>query len=152
MGASFVLVMLEERTSSIPGPWMPAHADSLRKKKDLPADLPEAQTFFEEVRNRQRQRHRGQGLKTACGGLLLGSSWRGGILLRFSNTTDVARMTARRNDEDWTRDLASEDAALRDNAVGDLRDMLYRGLAKSLSKQWSRGRRVSGRHRAGSVA
>jgi RNA polymerase sigma-70 factor (ECF subfamily) len=43
-------------------------------------------------------------------------------------------MIARRNDEDWTRDLASEDAALRDNAIGDLRDMLYRGLAKSLSK------------------
>jgi RNA polymerase sigma-70 factor (ECF subfamily) len=44
-------------------------------------------------------------------------------------------MIARRNDEDWTRDLASEDAALRDNAIGDLRDMLYRGLSKSLSKQ-----------------
>ena len=43
-------------------------------------------------------------------------------------------MIARRNDEDWTRDLASEDAALRDNAIGDLRDMLYRGLSKSLSK------------------
>lgn len=43
-------------------------------------------------------------------------------------------MTARRKDEDWTRDLASEDAALRDNAVGDLRDMLYRGLSKALSK------------------
>jgi RNA polymerase sigma-70 factor (ECF subfamily) len=54
-------------------------------------------------------------------------------LLLFSSTTDLARMTSRRNDEDWTRDLASEDAELRDNAVGDLRDMLYRGLAKSLS-------------------
>ena len=43
-------------------------------------------------------------------------------------------MTARRNDDDWTRDLASEDAALRDDAVSDLRDMLCRGLAKSLSK------------------
>jgi RNA polymerase sigma-70 factor (ECF subfamily) len=43
-------------------------------------------------------------------------------------------MTARRNDEGWKRDLASEDTALRDNAVGDLRDMLYRGLSKSLSK------------------
>ncbi len=44
-------------------------------------------------------------------------------------------MIARRNDEDWTRDLASEDTALRDDAIGDLRDMLYRGLSKSLSKQ-----------------
>src|SRR5262245_19082315 len=44
-------------------------------------------------------------------------------------------MNARRDDEDWTRDLASEDAALRDDAVRDLRDMLFRGLAKSLSKQ-----------------
>ena len=43
-------------------------------------------------------------------------------------------MTARRNDEDWTRDLASQDAALREDAVSDLRDMLCRGLAKSLSK------------------
>jgi RNA polymerase sigma-70 factor (ECF subfamily) len=42
-------------------------------------------------------------------------------------------MTARRNDEDWTRDLASEDVALRDDAVRDLRDMLLRGLSKSLS-------------------
>ena len=43
-------------------------------------------------------------------------------------------MTARRNDEDWTRDLASQDAALRDDAASDLRDMLCRGLSKSLSK------------------
>ena len=43
-------------------------------------------------------------------------------------------MTARRNDDVWARDLASEDAALRDDAVSDLRDMLCRGLAKSLSK------------------
>ena len=43
-------------------------------------------------------------------------------------------MTAHRNDEDWTRDLASEDAALREDAVRDLRDMLCRGLSKSLSK------------------
>jgi hypothetical protein len=43
-------------------------------------------------------------------------------------------MTARRNDEDWTRDLASEDVALREDAVRDLRDMLCRGLSKSLSK------------------
>jgi RNA polymerase sigma-70 factor (ECF subfamily) len=41
-------------------------------------------------------------------------------------------MTARRNDADWTRDLASEDTALRDDAVSDLRDMLCRGLSKSL--------------------
>jgi len=47
-------------------------------------------------------------------------------------------MTARRNDGDWTVDLASEDVALRNDAMRDLRDMLYRGLSKSLSK----GRRV----------
>lgn len=44
-------------------------------------------------------------------------------------------MTDRRNDEDWKCDLASEDAALREDAIGDLRDMLYRGLFKTLSKQ-----------------
>jgi RNA polymerase sigma-70 factor (ECF subfamily) len=44
-------------------------------------------------------------------------------------------MGAHRDDDDWTSDLASEDAALRGNAVSDLRDMLLRGLAKSLSKQ-----------------
>jgi RNA polymerase sigma-70 factor (ECF subfamily) len=49
-------------------------------------------------------------------------------------STDVARMTARRNDDQWAHDLASEDAAVRDDAVGDLRDMLCRGLAKSLPK------------------
>jgi RNA polymerase sigma-70 factor (ECF subfamily) len=43
-------------------------------------------------------------------------------------------MTARRNDNDWTNDLASEDSASRDDAARDLRDMLCRGLAKSLSK------------------
>jgi RNA polymerase sigma-70 factor, ECF subfamily len=43
-------------------------------------------------------------------------------------------MTARRNDGEWARDLASRDTALRDHAVSDLRDMLLRGLAKSLSK------------------
>jgi RNA polymerase sigma-70 factor (ECF subfamily) len=43
-------------------------------------------------------------------------------------------MTARRNDGDWTADLASEDVALRNDALRDLRDMLYRGLTKSLSK------------------
>jgi RNA polymerase sigma-70 factor (ECF subfamily) len=43
-------------------------------------------------------------------------------------------MTARRNDEVWARDLASKDAALREDAVHDLRDMLCRGLSKSLSK------------------
>jgi RNA polymerase sigma-70 factor (ECF subfamily) len=43
-------------------------------------------------------------------------------------------MTARRNDGDWARDLASQDARLRDHAVSDLRDMLLRGLSKSLSK------------------
>ena len=44
-------------------------------------------------------------------------------------------MTTQRNDEDWTRDLASEDTALRDDAVTDLRDLLLRGLSRSLSKQ-----------------
>jgi RNA polymerase sigma-70 factor (ECF subfamily) len=43
-------------------------------------------------------------------------------------------MTARRNDEDWTGDLASEDTALREDAVSDLRDVLFRGLSRSLSK------------------
>ncbi|HYO26489.1 MAG TPA: RNA polymerase sigma factor [Lacipirellulaceae bacterium] len=43
-------------------------------------------------------------------------------------------MTARRNDREWTQDLASADAARRENAVRDLRDMLQRGLAKSLSR------------------
>lgn len=47
-------------------------------------------------------------------------------------------MTARRIDGDWIADLASEEMALRSDALRDLRDMLYRGLAKSLS----RGRRV----------
>jgi RNA polymerase sigma-70 factor (ECF subfamily) len=50
--------------------------------------------------------------------------------------TDDARMTARRNDEAWSRDLASEVAAVRDDAVGDLRDMLIRGLSKSLSRSY----------------
>ena len=43
-------------------------------------------------------------------------------------------MTAYRSDDEWTHDLASEDAALRDEAICDLRDMLCRGLSKSLSK------------------
>ena len=43
-------------------------------------------------------------------------------------------MTAWRNDGEWTHDLASAQDGLRESAVGDLRDMLYRGLAKSLSK------------------
>lgn len=43
-------------------------------------------------------------------------------------------MTTRRNEDEWAHDLASEDAALRDDAVCDLRDMLCRGLAKSLPK------------------
>ena len=40
----------------------------------------------------------------------------------------------RRDDHDWISDLASEDAVLRNDAVSDLRDMLFRGLSKSLSK------------------
>lgn len=43
-------------------------------------------------------------------------------------------MTGRRNDDEWARDLAAADMALRDHAVSDLRDMLLRGLSKSLSK------------------
>jgi RNA polymerase sigma-70 factor (ECF subfamily) len=43
-------------------------------------------------------------------------------------------MTAHRNDDEWAHDLASEDTALREDAVSDLRDMLCRGLFKSLSK------------------
>lgn len=43
-------------------------------------------------------------------------------------------MKVRRNDNDWPRDLASADTALRDEAVADLRDLLFRGLSKSLSK------------------
>jgi RNA polymerase sigma-70 factor (ECF subfamily) len=43
-------------------------------------------------------------------------------------------MTACRNDDEWAHDLASEDTALRDDAVSDLRDMLCRGLSKSLSQ------------------
>jgi RNA polymerase sigma-70 factor, ECF subfamily len=41
-------------------------------------------------------------------------------------------MTAQRDDNAWTSDLASEDSILREDAVRDLRDMLFRGLAKSL--------------------
>jgi RNA polymerase sigma factor (sigma-70 family) len=65
------------------------------------------------------------------------SSWWGGILLRFEQpifNSELDRMIVRRNDDQWVHDLGSEDAALRDDAVGDLRDMLYRGLAKGLSK------------------
>ena len=43
-------------------------------------------------------------------------------------------VTTQRNDDDWTSDLASEDTALRSDAVSDLRDMLLRGLSKSLSR------------------
>jgi RNA polymerase sigma-70 factor, ECF subfamily len=47
---------------------------------------------------------------------------------------DEARMITRRDDEAWVCDLASKDVALRDDAIGDLRNMLCRGLSKSLSK------------------
>lgn len=43
-------------------------------------------------------------------------------------------MGARREDDDWTSDLASPDVSLRDDALRDLRDLLLRGLAKSLSR------------------
>jgi RNA polymerase sigma-70 factor (ECF subfamily) len=55
-------------------------------------------------------------------------------LLLFSNAVDETQMTAWRNDGEWARDLASPNAAVRDDAVSDLRDMLLRGLSKSLSK------------------
>jgi hypothetical protein len=60
-------------------------------------------------------------------------------------------MTARRNDDDWTSDLASDDVALRDDAVRDLRDMLCRGLAKSLSNHWPNRGRFPGRCRPGGL-
>jgi RNA polymerase sigma-70 factor, ECF subfamily len=43
-------------------------------------------------------------------------------------------MTAQRDNHDWTSDLASDVPARRNDAVRDLRDMLFRGLSKSLSK------------------
>jgi RNA polymerase sigma-70 factor (ECF subfamily) len=43
-------------------------------------------------------------------------------------------MIAQRDDRDWTSHLLSGDATLRSDAIGDLRDMLLRGLVKSLSK------------------
>lgn len=42
-------------------------------------------------------------------------------------------ISARRDDNAWTSDLTSEDVSLRDDAVRDLRDMLVRGLSKTLS-------------------
>jgi RNA polymerase sigma-70 factor (ECF subfamily) len=56
------------------------------------------------------------------------------LIQQFAIRRDEQGMTALRQDDDWTRDLASEDAVLREDAVGDLRDMLFRGLSKSLSK------------------
>jgi RNA polymerase sigma-70 factor (ECF subfamily) len=43
-------------------------------------------------------------------------------------------MAGQRTDDHWTTDLASRDAAVREDAVSDLRDMLCRGLLKSLSR------------------
>jgi RNA polymerase sigma-70 factor (ECF subfamily) len=43
-------------------------------------------------------------------------------------------MTDRRSDEQWASDLASDNVALREDAISDLRDMLCRGLSQSLSK------------------
>jgi RNA polymerase sigma-70 factor (ECF subfamily) len=43
-------------------------------------------------------------------------------------------MAAGRTDGDWSDDLASADLALRNDALRDLRDMLLRGLSRSLSK------------------
>ncbi len=44
-------------------------------------------------------------------------------------------MTTLRDDKDWTTDLASDDDVVRDDALRDLRDMLVRGLSKSLSRK-----------------
>ena len=59
-------------------------------------------------------------------------------MLTMSNSRPLAgtlsRMNARRNDDEWLPDLLSENDGVRDDAIGDLRDMLMRGLAKSLSK------------------
>jgi RNA polymerase sigma-70 factor (ECF subfamily) len=60
--------------------------------------------------------------------------WYIAVVQQQTIRADKARMTARRIDEEWIRDLVSEDAALRDEAVSDLRDMLCRGLSKSMSK------------------
>jgi RNA polymerase sigma-70 factor (ECF subfamily) len=43
-------------------------------------------------------------------------------------------MIDRRTDDQWTSDLASSEPSRRDDAVQDLRDMLLRGLAGSLSR------------------
>jgi RNA polymerase sigma factor (sigma-70 family) len=42
-------------------------------------------------------------------------------------------ISPRRDDNAWTSDLTSEEVSLRDDAVRDLRDMLVRGLSKTLS-------------------
>ncbi len=42
-------------------------------------------------------------------------------------------MGDRRQDDDWISDLRSGDAARRDDALKDLRDMLFRGLSRSFS-------------------
>ena len=44
-------------------------------------------------------------------------------------------MRARRDDQRWLHDFASQDPSLRDDALRDLQDMLLRGLSKSMSKQ-----------------
>lgn len=44
-------------------------------------------------------------------------------------------MIVQRSDDDWTNDLASTDVGLREDAVRDLRDMLLRGLSKSLKSR-----------------
>lgn len=49
-------------------------------------------------------------------------------------TLEIDWMIVRRNDDQWVHDLGSENLALREDAVIDLRDMLCRGLAKSLSR------------------
>ena len=44
-------------------------------------------------------------------------------------------MNSPRSDDQWLQDLSAADIEQRNNAVADLRDMLSRGLAMSLSKQ-----------------
>jgi len=54
-------------------------------------------------------------------------------MLRASKLISTSE-TGLRSDDEWMSDLGTADNALREDAVADLRDMLLRGLAKSLSR------------------
>lgn len=56
------------------------------------------------------------------------------MLANFIIRDIPGKMSAQREDDDWISDLASQDGSLRDDALKDLRDMLFRGLSKSLSR------------------